>query len=487
MKKSAVIMMIILFCSGSMLTVHAEEHYDVYIYDRWDEAVSSQAGYTAERSVSGIDLGTEAFSEPADIFRDKQGQFLIADTKNNRIVITDSELTKTIRILKECTDKNGKRTMLKSPEGIYVSPETEQIYIADYGNERVLVCDPDGNLLIEIIKPETALFSQELPFLPKKVIADKAGNIYIILENITEGAAMFSPDGVFLGFYGANTIEETPARKLEYFWKSLITEQMRSRTARTIPAGITNFDLDQEGFIYTCTQSISQKKDTVKKLNPAGTNLFSSLGTVWGDMESVYDANTNKTYQSMLCDIEISEDGNINCLDLAQGRIFQYDKEGNLLFIFGASGDQLGCFTEVRALESSENQIFVLDSAKNSITIFHETDFGKAVHKAEALYNNGYYEESLMPWYEVLQYDGRYRRAFLGISAGLLVKGEYKDSMKYAKLADSPERYDKAFKCYRSEWLSAHSRILTIMFLLIIGDSILKWHRKRRKQHDGFQ
>ena len=181
------------------------------------------------------------------------------------------------------------------------------------------------------------------------------------------------------------------------------TDEMRSKTSRSVPTGITSFDLDDEGFIYTCTQSTSQKTDTIKKLNPAGKNLFSGLETAWGDFESIYDVNTSKNYQSMICDIEIADDGNINCLDLTSGRVFQYDKEGNLLFIFGSSSDQLGGFTEVAAIESIGSEVYVVDTRKNYVTVFEETDFGSIVHEATNLYNAGYYEEALDPWYEVLQ------------------------------------------------------------------------------------
>ena len=50
------------------LTASAREPYDVYNYDRWGEAVPSQAGYIADRSVSGYDLGVGAFESPSDIF-----------------------------------------------------------------------------------------------------------------------------------------------------------------------------------------------------------------------------------------------------------------------------------------------------------------------------------------------------------------------------------------------------------------------------------
>ncbi len=490
-RKMAVSVLAGLLVSSSLLgmAVHAEEHYDVYNYDRWEEAIPSQAGYLATRSVSGQDLGIGDFSEPSDIFRDAYNQFFIADSKNNRIVVTNSDLTESLLVMEEFTRKDGSKTTLKQPEGIYVAPETDLVYIADYGNSRVLVCDYDCNVEMEITKPQSDLFSQELTFMPQRVIADKAGNIYIVLGNITTGAAMFSSEGEFQGYYGANTVEATSAVIANYFWKLISTDEMRSRTSRTVPSGITSFDLDDEGFIYTCTQSTSQKKDTVKKLNPAGANLFAGLETSWGDMESVYDSNTNKNYQSMICDIEISDDGNINCLDLTSGRIFQYDKEGNLLFIFGSSSEQLGGFTEVTAVESIGNNVLVLDTRKNTVTVFEETDFGRIVHEATVLYNDGYYEEALDPWYQVLQYDGNYCRAFLGISAALLVKGDYAGSMKYAKLADSPYRYNRAFEGYRTEWLTEHIKGVTIVVILCIIAIIalriyLKKHYKPNLEYD---
>ncbi len=469
-----------LFLSGSV-TAAAEEHYDVYHYDCWSEAVPSQAGYTAERAVSGQDLGVGNFSEPTDIFRDSHDRFYIVDSGNDRIVVTDAELETVEKVFDTFTMPDGSETALNSPQGVYVAPETELLYIADYDNSRVLISDYDGNVQREITKPDSELFSQELTFLPQKVLADKAGNVYIVLGNITTGAAMFSSDGVFQGYYGANTVQTTPEVIVNHFRKLLSTDEMRSRQARTVPSGITNFDLDDEGFIYTCSQSTSQTQDTVKKLNAAGANLFSSLGVTWGDIRSYYDTNTNTNYQPMICDIEISDDKSINCLDLTTGRVFQYDKEGSLLFIFGSKSDQLGGFTEVTALESCGESIYVVDKRKNTVTVFAETDFGSLVHKATELYNAGYYEEALAPWYQVLQYDGNYVRAYEGIASGLLVKGDYEGSMRYAKLADSNSRYNKAFEGYRQEWLSAHFTQVAIVVILVAA--VLTGLHFYRKKH----
>ncbi len=464
------------------LTAAAQEHYDVYNYDRWSEAVPSQAGYTAVRSVSGEMLGAGDFSQPSDLFLDAEDRLYIADTGNDRIVVTDAALTEVMRIYDTFVMPDGSETAISQPKGIYVAPETELLYIADYGNARVLVSDLDGQVQLVLTRPEDALYEKESSFLPQRVLADKGGNVYVVTSS-TSGAAMFGADGTFQGFFGANAVESTPAVIAGHIRDLLSTQEMRSRRARTVPTAITSFDLDADGFIYTCTQSTSQDADIVKKLNPAGNNLFSGMYG-WGDLQPVYDAGTNTTYEPMLCDIEISEDENINCLDRTTNRVFQYDKEGDLLFILGSTSDQLGGFTEATSLETCGNTILVLDGRKNTVTVMEETNFGTLVHKATALFNDGYYEEALEPWYEVLRYDGSYRQAFLGISAGLLVQGDYEGSMKYAKLADSSYRYDRAFECWRQEWLTEHSRALALGALLLIAGGILL-HRYWKKHRKG--
>ena len=110
---------------------------------------------------------------------------------------------------------------------------------------------------------------------------------------------------------------------------------MRANSSRNVAAGITSFDVDEEGFIYTVTQSSSSETDRVKKVNPAGYNLFTSLDVTFGDLDSVYDSTANENYTTQMVDIDIDDDGRINCLDLETGRVFQYDEDGNLLFILG--------------------------------------------------------------------------------------------------------------------------------------------------------
>ena len=456
-----------------------------YNYDQWGEAVPSQAGYTAERAVSGYDLDIGAFDDPSDIFADSEGTVYIADTGNDRIVAADSELKSVLRVYDSFTMPDGTETRLNKPMGVYVSAESGDIYIADTENSRILVSGRDGNVKKEITKPESEVYDSRRTFLPQRVVADKAGNVYAVLGNITTGAAMFSPDGEFTGFYGANRVEATAKVVSNYFRSLFMSDEKKAGRTRTVPTGITSFDIDGD-FIFTCTSSSTQSTDIVKKLNAAGKNIFADRVLYFGDFKPVYDATQNRMYNTALVDIDISEDGCINCLDLTTGRVFQYDEECNLLFITGALAKQTGGFDHVAAVESLDDKIYVLDSSKDTVTVFRETSFGRIVHKASALYNDGYYEEALGPWQEVLARDGNYLMAYVGIASALLRKGDYKGAMKYAKLADAGDIYNKAFEGRRSEFLREHFSAIAAA-AVILAAALTVWGKYRRKRRTGKQ
>jgi len=463
----------------SCLTASADEPYDAYNYDRWGEAIPSQAGYIADRSVSGNDLGIGSLDSPSDIFRDHNDAFYIVDTGNNRIVSVDSEMKKALAVYDRFIMPDGSETTLKKPMGVYVSAENDRIYIADSENSRVLVCNLSAEVIREIKKPEADVYDQKKTFLPQRVVADKAGNVYVVLNNITTGAAMFSPEGEFIGFYGANRVEATSEIVVDHIKNLFASEEKKSRRARNVPTGITSFDVDGD-FIFTCTASSTQKTDTVKKLNAAGKNNFAGLELIFGDIPPMYDTSRNKLPAPAIVDIDIADDKSINCLDRNTGRIFQYDEECNLMFIVGTKADQLGGFDTVSALESMGGNLYVVDSAKATVTVFKETAFGETVHEAVSLYNAGYYEEALEPWYEVLRRDGNYRRAYIGVASALLRQGDYKGAMKYAKLADSPSIYNKAFEGYRSEFLKENFGKIAAAAAVLCGAAA--FHRRKKKK-----
>lgn len=478
----------VMAASALVTTVCADEPYDVYNYNYLGEAVPSQAGYLAERAVSGLDLGTTALNSPSDMFKDSDNNFYIVDSGNNRILKINPEFTEVVEVLDTFTMPDGSKTTLKNPKGVYVSPDTGLIYIADNENSRALVVDADLKVQMEITKPTSTVYDQELTFLPQKILCDNAGNVYIVLNNTTKGAAMFDRNGEFIGYYGANAVAATAEVVANYFWNAIASEEEKKYRARSTPTAFDNFDIDiEKGFIYTSTSSGSTDTDIIKKVNPEGHNLFSYMSNfVWGDLFSTWYSGTS--YKTKIVDIDIGDDGSINCLDATTGRVFQYDEEASLLFIMGTIGDQVGGFSSggVVAVETmGENceLVLVLDATKGTVTIFEQTVFGGIVHDATALYNGGYYEQALEPWLEVLKRDGNYRRAYLGIASAYYNMGEYEDAMEYAKKADASARYNKAFERHRSEFLKENlTWILIAVVVLFVGWQVGKrWLNKRRE------
>lgn len=455
--------------------VSARRTDDTYNYDRWGEAIPSRAGYTAAESISGRDLGVSDFADISDIFLASDGSFFICDSGNGRIVVTDSEFEKKAKIIDEINYKDQKLS-LENPGGIYVSDEG-LLYIADTGNSRVIRCDLEGNADLVIEKPDSVQYTA-VTFVPQRVLADKAGFIYVVDGNITGGAVLFDSEGNFSGYYGANRVQQTGEVLRNYFWKFFAGDEMRKYMINAVPSAISSFDNDEKGFIYTCSSSLSQDIDMIKKVNAAGYNLFADMETDFGDRPT---ADYSEYPQNSYVDIDVSPTGLINCLDYTNGRIFQYDEECNLLFIFGGKGYQLGTFRQVSAVESSEDCLYVADSQKNTVTVFEETEFGRTVHHATELYNAGYYDEALEPWFDVLEQDGNYRMAHKGIASAYINQGRYREAMKYAKLADSQWRYDRAFEGWREEFVSTHLTELILAAAALILITVFAGRYLRKK------
>lgn len=450
----------------SSLTIdeaYADEIKQAYVSEMTSFSDSYIKTYQKElRTAAGwakadIESATKANISINDLNEEQKAAF--ADMITASLLSTSFKGPKGVFVTGSCVDENGA-----------FSAENEKfVYVADADNSRVVKCDIEGNVDKIFYTPFNEVYGDGTTFWPQKVLVDSADYLYVVVTSTTSGAAVFDKDGKFTSFYGANRVDATAEVIMNYLINSISTETARSRRTKSTAAGFSNFDIDDEGFIYTCTESISQDVDKVKKLNPAGYNIFNNnAGNEYhfGDYESPY--YRNNTYATMLTDIDITDDKLICVLDLTKGRVFQYDTECRLLFVLGSDGDQLGTFTKVSALETMGEDIYVLDSAKLTVTIFKETNFGELVHEATALYNGGYYEEALGPWLEVMKSDGNYLIAQIGLANAYLNRGDYELAMKYAEMAALSNLYNKAFEGWREEFLKENLTLIIIIIIAII-------------------
>lgn len=479
------------------VTASADEPYTGYNYDWWGDPIPSQNGFVVDKTVDGNDLGVGSLSEPSDMFIDMDNdKFYIADSKNNRIIVTDEDFNaETTYVISQLSygeefpeEKSTiKQTTFSQPTGVYARTDKDGhtlIYVADSGNQRVVCFNTSLEIEMEYVRPSSDVYDAQVTFNPKKVTVDSAFNVYVVVPSITQGTVQFSADGTFNGYYGANRVNATAEVIAQQFWKLIYTREQIIKMRKNVAIEISNIDIDDEGFIYTVTESRTSDTDILKKLNPAGTNIFTNLGYdqyTYGDYAQYY--YKGKNYTSAITDVDVDENGNIYLLDFATGRVFQYTDECDLLFIFGGKGTQKGTFTSVSAVEAHNGKVYVSDSRKNSITVFKQTEFGGIVQNAIELFNEGLYDEAKEPWEEVLRRDGNYWLAYIGLGNAYLNQGDYATALDYF-YRNSRSGYNRAFKSYRIEFIRANfTWMLIIILVIILGLMIWSMIKKRRKKN----
>lgn len=507
---------------------YADEPYDGYNYDWWGDPVPSQNGYVVDKVITGADIGVGNLSEPSDMFFSDLGDLYLADSAykpssgsenaKGRIIATDENFQ--LKFTVESLDFSGVQDWLdmknselntgaisqadfnkitnlsfNGPTGVYVDVDEGEstIYVADNSNDRVVAFTVDeigtdeyktsvGKVKVVYTRPDASMYDSSVTFNPSKVLVDAAKNVYVCIKSITKGAVVFSKEGDFNGYFGANRVEATGEVLMNAFWKIIFSREQAKKMRRSVPVEISNFDIDSDNFIYTVTESKSADTDILKKLNSAGTNIYTNLGYsdyTFGDALTKY--YRGQTYSSQITDIDVSADGTINLLDLKTGRVFQYDDECQLLFIFGGIGQQKGTFNIVNAVESRGSNVYVLDGRKCSITVFKQTEFGSIVHNAIALFNKGKYEEARQPWEEALRRDSNYWLAYIGLGNAYLNEGDYDTAMKYFYY-NSKSGYNDAFKSWRMNFIRDNFTVFAIIILvLLVGIYVLStWRNKVR-------
>ncbi len=170
---------------------------------------------------------------------------------------------------------------------------------------------------------------------------------------------------------------------------------------------------------------------------------------------------------SKFADCTVFENDIYVCLDKNRGRLFGYNDQGEMVFAFGGNGNMDGYFKRPVAIEHMGYDLFVLDQLDGSITIFTATEFGNLVYNAIDLFDAGDYTGSGDYWQQVMDLNGNYDLAYIGIGRSLLRQEEYKEAMEYFELKYDDENYSKAFKQYRKEWVEDHIAGIIIVIALL--------------------
>ena len=426
--------------------------YDCYNYDHWNNILYTPAPYVPDGLVSGATLRFEgapvgAFRNPQDLCVSPDGDVHIADTGNNRIVVLAQDL-KTVRRIVTGFEAEGAAQTFSAPSGVAIS-EKHRLYIADSLNRRIVVLEPDGTFVKYVKNPQSEVLDEGYVFTPLRVSVDYADRVYVIAQNMFQGIMVFSEEGVFTGFFGTISVKISLWEK---FWRKLATKEERGKQQLFIPTEFTGIDVDDEGFVYASNKD-TDGLQAVRRLNPKGEDVIrrgphANLG---GDR--VFGSVGNYAGPSQIVDVVYRGHGTYSLLDSRRGRIFTYDHEGNLLYIFGGIGSQAGTFLTPTAIEQLGSRLLVLDSQQGNLTVFAQTEYGSLINRAVALRFDGDETQAVPLWQEVLRLDEINELANTGIGKAYLSAGDNENAMLYLRRGMNREYYSVAFKRWRNERL----------------------------------
>ena len=476
--------LIVLFTTEGITAMADELPYDTYNYDYRKYIHYTPSAYIPERTITGLDFTYNgeplgAFKTPQDMCQAPNGDIYIADSGNNRIVVLDSAMKNVVKVI--TTFANGdKEDKFNNPYGVCVS-EKGWVYVADFKNKRVVVLDENDQLMQIIANPQSESLADNFVFNPLKVTVDYADRVYVIAQNMFEGIMVFESNGQFTNFFGTINVEISGWDK---FWKRIATKEERSNQRLYIPTEFTGIDIDPEGFVYASNID-STGVQGVRRLNPRGEDVIKKgfNKNVGGDLQ--IDGTSDYSGASQFTDVVYRDNGIYSCLDRKRGRIFTYDHEGNLLYIFGGLGTQEGTFSLPVAVEDIGGRITVLDATKASILCFVETEYGRLINEAVALRYDGDEADAVALWERVLELDENNELANTGIGKAYLTSGDYEKALYYLELGMAREYYSIAFKRYRNQILTDNaSWFLTGAAVLLALWFGYKGWKKRKKGED---
>ena len=429
-----------LTCFSHTAGVGADTPYKTYTVDGYGSTIETQTAYLPYTTITKI--GEESLKQPTDFTLLDDGLIYILDSGNKRVVVStmDAEPVMTFG-----------ENIFKSPRGIFVTAD-HTCYVADRDAKSIFVFDAQGNLINTYGKPDSAMYGESQDFLPLKLVVNSFGTMYVICESNTNGIVEISPveGGTFLGYFGTNS---TRASIWTIIWRAVLTEAQRAKQLSNLPATPDNLAIDDKGIIYTVTRG--EKKEALKRLNIAGVNMIEP-----------------ESYEDLPAAVAVGNHDNA-FVAAQSGYIYEYNNDGDLLFVFGGADDgeqRIGLSTKVEAIQiGSDDKIYVLDSDKAQIQVYKPTEFTDYLHEALYLFSKGRYTESKEPLNRVLEMNNLFDYANMAMSKALYKEGDYEGSLKYAKLAKDLDTYSDSFWEIRAAWLKHNltAVILTVAAIVL--------------------
>lgn len=367
------------------------------------------------------------------------------------------------------------------------------IFLCDTGNSQIVIVESDTYKVVQVVSgPTDAVFTGKT-FSPTKVLTDTAGRIYVISDGIYEGIVLLNNKGEFMRFVGVNY---TTLSFWDALWRNIATEEQRQQMTSILQTEFKNFAMDSQGFIYTVSRPTTNSqtgatddKSMIKRINQAGKDVLVRNGysVPKGDLVTILVGNNKGG--SQFTGIAVNDYGMYTVVDSKGGRLFTYDKEGNLLYISAGSGVELTNLVNPVAVSYQGDNLLVLEKNNRAVIRFTPTEVGALINKAVKLHAIGRSEEASEEWQNVINQNPNYELAYVGVGKTYLEAERYLDAMSYFKTGFSVSYYSKAYKYYRDDIIKTYfpwvMSVIVVAVLAKIGYNVYKNIRYKKAVKDA--
>ena len=470
--KKAFRILLVLAILAAMLAVPAvaKVPYTTYTYDINGKVVTSPHAYVPDEIYYSQNMDLHVPMDGAsDLVSDDKGNIYIADTKNNRIIICDDRL-QPFAFLDSFVNSQGVNDELTAPQGVFVTEE--EIFVADSGNARIVVFDRECNYNRTIEEPFSKVIPEGSIYTPVSLAVDESGRIYVISSTTHYGVMSLNADGSFRAFLGA---QKTTPTVWQIVWRSIQSAAQRRQVEKLVPTEYNNITIDEDGFVYVTTNSINptsqleanETKDTsyspIKKLNALGIDILQRSG-FFSPAGEIAVQDSGKPASSII-DVALGPTGTWSIVDSHRQRIYTYDEEGKLLFVFGDAGLQLGQLQNVKAICYRGTDILALDQDNNSITVYRRTEYGDFILEALQKQIENNYADSATYWTEILQRNANFDQSYIGIGDTYYQQGRFEEAMESYSYAYDTESYSTAYKAQRKLWIEQYVLLIPVVIV----------------------
>ncbi len=329
--------------------------YDTYTYSISGKQMMSPDAYSPSPSITSTDMGLadkfggHQLKGATDIVTDELGNVYIADAGNNRIVVLD-KYYKAVHVIDRYYDDAGREVFFNTPEGVYVTDPNKtadgkgHIYVCDTKNKSIVVFDREYNYERTITTPESPLLDPS-SFVPNAVAVDIYGRIFVVAKAAYEGIIVLSGDGEFTGFIGAQKVTYSIT---DMIWRKFQTKEQLASQTQNISVAYNNITVDDDGFVYATSDKVSatEQLKAIKSKSPdySPVKKLNSTGHEIMKRNGFFDpgGEVDVFYAkdvSKITDVALGPEGTWTILDYSRSRLFTYDQNGNLLFAFGDGGE----------------------------------------------------------------------------------------------------------------------------------------------------